>query len=151
MCHQMLSFLFVLVFFVENKIWFIRFHVGQHQNDTHATSQQVVPYEVTCNPTDDTACDDELSNSFASNCCDSNLGLHFMYNQMNNHQSHYTHSNSGANAAQQVQTFCPMLPPFANEHGQNQSLQVNAPMAHLNHCLYYQLHHLNPRQHYSTN
>ncbi len=50
-----------------------------------------------------------------------------------------------------MQPFCPMLPPFANEHGQNQSLQVNAPMAHLNHCLYYQLHHLNPRLHYSTN
>ncbi len=71
-----------------------------------------------CNPTDDTARDDKFSKSFACNCQDSNHGLHFMYNQMSDHQNHYTYSNSGANAAQQVQTFCPMLLPFANELGQ---------------------------------
>ncbi len=47
-------------------------HIGQTQIDTHPNSQQVVPHEVTCNPTDDTARDDELSNSFASNRCDAN-------------------------------------------------------------------------------
>ncbi len=113
-------------------------HIGQHQNDTHAKSKQVVSHEITCNPTDDTACNDELWNSFASYCCDSNHGLNFMYNQMNNHQSHHTCSNSGDYAAQQVQTFCLMLPTFANEHDQNQRHQVKVPMAHHNHHLYHQ-------------
>ncbi len=123
----------------------MHFHIGQHHNHAHANSQQVVPHEVTCNPTDDTAHDDELSNSFASNCCDSNHGLHFMYNQMNNHWSHYTHSNSSANAAQQVQTFCPMLPPpFANENAHNQHHQVSTPIVHHNCQLYHQPHHMNP-------
>ncbi len=112
--------------------------------DTIANSQQVVLHEVTCNQTVDFAHHDEFSNSFASNCCDSNHGLNFMYNQMNYDQSQYTHCKSGANAVQLVQTYCPMLlPPFANEHGQNRNHQVDVSMAH--YCyLYYQLHHMNP-------
>ncbi len=151
MHHQMLSFLFVSDSLVENKRWFMDFHIGQYQNEACANSQQVVPHDATWNPTDDTACDDELCNSFASNCCDSNHGLHFVYNQMNNHWSHYTYSNIGANAAQQAQTICPMLPPIANDRGQNWNHQVHAPMAHHNCHLHYPLNHMNPQMHYSTN
>ncbi len=39
-------------------------HIGRNQDNTHPNRKQAVPHEVTCNPTDDTACDDELSNSF---------------------------------------------------------------------------------------
>ncbi len=77
-------------------------HIGQNQYNTHNNRQQIVPHEVTCNPNEDTACDDELSNSFASNRCDSTHHLHSLYNQMNHHGSHNTHSNRGANAAQQM-------------------------------------------------
>ncbi len=43
-----------------------------------------------------------------------------------------------------------MLPPFANEHGQNKNHQVHALMAHHNCHLYCQLHHMNPQMHHST-
>ncbi len=114
-------------------------------------SHWVVPHEVTYNPTDHTANDDELSNSFASNWCDSNHGLNFMYNQMNNQRNYYAHSNSGANAVQPMQTICPKLPPLTNEHDQNQHHQVNVPMAHHNCHFYHQSQHMNPQMHYSTN
>ncbi len=125
-------------------------HIGQNQYNTHHNRQKAVSHEVTCNPTDDTAHDDELSNRFAPHCSDSNHQLHPLYNQMNHHGSHYTHSNGGANVAQQMQTFCPMLPPLQNEHTQYCTHQVNVQLANVNHHLHHQLHH-NPQMHYSTN
>ncbi len=74
--------------------------IGQNQDNTHHNRQQIVPHEVTCNPTDDTAHDDELSNKFASNCHDSNHHFYSLYNKMNHHGSHYSHSNRGAYATQ---------------------------------------------------
>ncbi len=108
-------------------------------------------HEVTCNPTDDTAHDDELSHSFASNCHDSTHRLNSSYNHMNHHGGHYTHSNRGANAAHQMQTLCPMLPPLQNKHTQNCTHQVNVLMANVDHHFHHQLHHINPQMHYSTN
>ncbi len=136
-------------FLVENKMWFIHLYIGQNQNDTCANIHGVVPHEVTCDPTDDAAHDDELSNSFASSCCVCNHGSHFMFNQMHNHQNKYPHSNS-ANAVQQFQPICTMLPPFAHKHDQNQH-HMNVPMTHYNHKLYHQLQHMNPKMYYSTN
>ncbi len=74
----------------------LNIYIGQNQNDTHTNNQ----HKVTCNPAFDAACDNELSNSFASNHCDSNHCLYFLYNKMNNHQNHYVHSNNSANLAQ---------------------------------------------------
>ncbi len=110
-----------------------------------------MPHEVTCNPTDDTACDDELSNSFESNYCDSNHSSHFMCKQMNNHLNGYIHRDTGVNAVTSMKTVCPILPPFADNHDQNQHHQVNAPMAHCNHHLYHKPQHMNPQMHDSTN
>ncbi len=71
--------------------------------------------------------------------CDSNHGSHFLYNQMNNHQTHCAQSNSGANMMQQMQTICPKLPPILDN-------QVNH-----NHHLYHQSHHMNAQMNHSTN
>ena len=126
-------------------------HIGQTQIDTHPNSQQVVPHEVTCNPTNDTALDDELSNSFASNCHDFNNHLHSLYNQMNHHGIYYSHSDRGANVAQQMQTFCPMLAPQQTECIQNCTHQVNMPMANVNHHLDHQTNNINSQMQSSTN
>ncbi len=99
-----------------------------------------MPHEVTCNLNNDTARDDELSNSFVSNFCDSNHHLHSLYNQKNHHEFHYSHSNRGANVAQPIQICCPMLPPLHIE-----------PMANVNHHLDHQSNHINPQMHSSTN
>ncbi len=123
--------------------------IGQNQDNTHLNRQQVVPHEVTCNPTDNTAHDDELSNSFASNRRDSNHHLHSIYNQMNHHGSHYSHSN--AYATQQMQTFCPMLPPLQTEYFPNGTHKVNAPRVNVNHHLDHQSNHMNQQKHSSTN
>lgn len=119
-------------------------HIGQTQIDTHPNSQQVVPHEVTCNPTDDTARDDELSNSYASNRRDSNHHLHSLYNHMNHHGINYSHLNRGTNVAQQMQTFCPMMPPLQTEYIQNRTIhQVNAPMTNANHPGNHQSNNMN--------
>ncbi len=95
-----------------------------------------MPHEVTCNPTDDTARDDELSNSFASNRRDSNHYLLSLHNQMNHHGIHFSHSNRITNVAQQMQTFCPMMPRPQTKYIQNRTThQVNAPMTNVNHHL----------------
>ncbi len=113
-------------FLFENKMWFIHLYIGQNQYDTCANIHWFVPHEITFNPTDDTAHDDELSNSFASSWCVYNHGSHYMYNQMHNHHNKYTHSNS-AIAVQYLQPICSMLPPVAHEHDQNQH-HINVPM-----------------------
>ncbi len=147
--------LLLFVFSIQNLFWIIHLYFGQNQDNTHHIRQQVVPHEVTCNPTDDTACDDELSNSFASKCCDSNHHLHSLYNQMILHGILYSSSYRGANVAQLIQTFCPILPPLQTEHiqncTQNCTHQVNAPMANVNHHLDHQSNHMNPQMHSSTN
>ena len=59
----------------------------QCQNQLYLTNKQVIPNEVTCNPTDDTARDDELSSSFASCRCTANHVSNFFGNQDSNHQN----------------------------------------------------------------
>ncbi len=124
---------------------FLHLSIGQNQYDTCANIHWVVPHEVTCNPTDDTVCDDDLTNTFASSCYVCNHG----YNQMNNHQNKHAHSNS-ADAVQHFQPICPMLPPFAHEHDKKHH-HINVPMTHHNCQLYHQSHHMNPKMHNASN
>ena len=62
-------------------------HRYQLKNQLHLTNKQVIPNEVTCNPTDDTARDDELSSSFASCRRTSNHDSNYFCNQNSNHQN----------------------------------------------------------------
>ncbi len=71
-------------------------YIDQCQNQLLLTNEQVIPNEVTCNPTDDTARDDDLSSSFASYCCTSNHGSNNFHNQSSNHQNGFAFSKSGA-------------------------------------------------------
>ncbi len=75
---------------------------------------------VTCNQTDDTVHDDELSNSLASNCCDYNHGSYYLTKQIHNRQNRFACAQNGANQDLQMQnrfSYHPMLPPV--EHGWN--------------------------------
>ncbi len=100
--------------------------IDQCQNHLQLTNKQVVPNEVTCKPTDDTARNDELSSSFASCCCTSNHVLNYFGNQDSNHQngnaipaSYAKHSTNFRNSSHQIQprsNYCPMLPPLENNH-----------------------------------
>ncbi len=117
--------------------------IDQCQNQLQLTNKQVVPNEVTCNPTDDTARDDELSNSFASCRRTSNHGSNYFHNQNSNHQNGFAHSTSGAkhstnhdNQLHQVQprsNVCPMLPPPDNNHNYNGSQKSYIPVDQQNH------------------
>ena len=99
--------------------------IDQCQNQLHLTNKQVVPNEVTCNPTDDTARDDELSNSFASFRRTSNNYSNNFCNQDNNKRQGFAfpasgakHSTNRGNSSHQKQprsNICPNLPPFDNE------------------------------------
>lgn len=98
---------------------------------------------VTCNATDDTALNDELSRRFASCCHTSKHGSHFLNNQNSNHQNHFVFSTSGAklsashdNPAHPIKNrfnYCTMLPPFENDCNHFESPQLNAPMDNYNH------------------
>jgi hypothetical protein len=149
--YDMIYFYYCFVFSIQNLFRLIHLYIGQNQDNTNLNSKQVVPHEVTCNPTDNTAHDDELSNSFASNHDDWMHHLHALYNQMNHHGIHYSHSNRGGNVAQQMQTFCPMLPPLQTEYIQNCTHQVNAPKTNVNHHLNHYTNNMNPQMQLSTN
>ncbi len=100
--------------------------IDQCQNQLHLTNEQIIPNKVTCNPTDDTACDDELLSCFASYCYTSNHGSNYYRNQKNIHPNHFAFSTSDAKhstnhdkPSHQIQTrsnYCPMLPPLENNH-----------------------------------
>ncbi len=121
-------------------------YIDQCQNQLHLTNKQVIPNEVTCNPTDDTACEDELSSSVASYCCTSNHGSNCFCNQNSNHQNGFAFSTSGAkhstnhdNPSYQKQTrpnYCPMLPPPENNHNKFGSPELHAPVDHYNCHMY---------------
>ncbi len=149
--YDMIYFYYCFVFSIQNLFRLIHLYIGQNQDNTNLNRKQVVPFEVTCNPTDDTTHDDELSNSFASNCHDFNHHLHSLYNQMNHHGIHNSHSNRGGNVAQQMQTFYPMLPPFQTEYIQNCTHQVTVPMTNVNHHLDHHTNNMNPQMQLSTN
>ena len=91
-------------------------YTGQKQ--TQQNYQQVVPKEVTCNPTDDTARNDELSRSFAPNCHDYHHGAYYSTNPTNKHQNRFAFPSHDTNQAHQMQhgiQIHPMLPPIAIE------------------------------------
>ncbi len=123
----------------------------QCQNQLHLTNKRVIPNKVTCNPTDDTACDDELSSSFASFCHTSNHGSNFFHNQNSHRQNGFAFSTSSAkystnhdNPSHQVQyrsNYCPMLPPLENNHNYFGSQKSYTPVDHYN-------HHVNPQSHF---
>ncbi len=144
-------FHYYFIFSIQNSFWITHLHIGQNHASTHPNSQQLMPHEGTCNPTDNTACYDELSNSFASNCRDSNHHLHSAYNQMNHHGTHYTQSSRGANVAQHMQTFCLIVPPLQTEYIQNSTHQANAPMTNVNHHLDHQTNNMNSQMQWSEN
>ncbi len=70
--------------------------IDQCQNQLHLTNKQVILNKVTCNPTDDSAHNDELLSSFASYCCTSNHGSNCFCNQNSNQQNGFAFSKSGA-------------------------------------------------------
>ncbi len=123
----------------------------QCQNELHLTNKQIIPNEVTCNPTDDTARNDELSSSFASCCPTSNHGSNYFCNQNSNHQNGLAFPAKGAknstnhgNSSHQIQptsNHCPMLPPFDNNHNYFQSTELHAPVDDYN-------HHAHPQSHF---
>ena len=134
--------------------------IDQCQNQLQLTNKQVVPNEVTCNPTDDTARDDELSNSFASCRRTSNHGSNYFHNQNSNHQNGFAYSTSGAkhsthrgNSSHQLQprsNVCPTMPPLGNEHNHFQSQEDNAPVDHYNHHTHRQSHFGNASMNHSS-
>ncbi len=67
--------------------------VDKCQNQLHLTNERVFPNKVTCNPTDDKACNDELLSSFASYCHTSNHDSHCFCNQNSNHHNHFAFSS----------------------------------------------------------
>ncbi len=91
------------------------------QQQPQQINKKVVPNEVTFNPTDDTAHNDDLSNSFASNCCDYPHGAYYSLNQTG--QPH--HANQ-AHQMQHSQQMHPMLPPITpNELMDCQNCQMS--------------------------
>ncbi len=121
------------------------------QNQLHLTNKRVIPNKVTCNPTDDTARDDELSSSFASFCHTSNHGSNYFHNQNSNHQNDFAFSTSGAkhstnhdNLSNQTQNrlnYCPTLPPLENNHNYFGSQKSYIPVDQQN-------HHVNQQSHF---
>ena len=96
----------------------IIFHTAQQQHQQ--TNKQVVPHEVTCNPTDDTARDDELSNSFASNQRDNRHDAYCSINQNGQYHTNQDHQ------MQQSLQMHPMLPPItSNDLMDCQHHQIN--------------------------
>ncbi len=127
--------------------------IDQCQNQLHLTNKQVIPNEVTCNPTDDTARDDELSSSFASFHHTSNHGSNYFHNRNSNHQNGFALSTSGAkhstnheNLSHQVQNrpkYCPMLPPPDNSYNYFGSQKSCTPVDHHNNHNNQQSHFVN--------
>ncbi len=125
----------------------------QCQNQLHLTNKQVIPNKVTCNPTDDTAGDDELSSSFASFQHTFNHGSNYFCNQNSNHQNGFALSTSGAkhstnhdNPSHQIQNrsnYCPMLPPLENNYNYFGSQKSYTPVDHYNHHVNQQSHFVN--------
>ncbi len=131
----------------------------QYQNQLHLTNKQVIPNEVTCNPTDDTARDDELSSSFASCRRTSNHDSNYFCNQDSNHQNGNAfpagfaqHTTNRGNSSHQIQprsNYCPMLPPLENKHNNFGSSELYASVDHYNHHAHPQSHFVNASKNYS--
>ena len=125
----------------------------QCQNQLHLTNKRVIPNEVTCNPTDDTARNDELSSSFASFCHTCNHGSNYFCHQNSNHQNGFALSTSGAkhstnhdNPSHQVQNrsnYCPMLPPLENNYNYFGSQKSYTLVDQQNHHVNQQSHFVN--------
>lgn len=110
------------------------------QQQSQPTHQQVVPNEVTCNPTDDTARDDELSNSLASNRRDYPQGAYYSTNptvKLHNHVAIPPHDANQAPQMQQRLQMHPMLPPMVFERNSMQLQQENAIMNYHNPQMYF--------------
>ncbi len=98
------------------------------QQQPRPTNKQIVPNEVTCNPTDDTKHDDELSNSCASNHCDYPFGAYYFLNQTG--QLH--HANQSHQMKHGLQMH-PMMPSITqNALMDCQNCQMYLPFSQVN-------------------
>ena len=116
---------------------FIHIILYTDQQQPRPTYQQVVPNEVTCNPTDDTARDDELSNSFASNRRDYSHGQYYSTNPTVKHHNRLAFPPHDANQAHLMQPrlqMTPALPPMVQSNQPNAAMDYN-PQMYLSHSL----------------
>ncbi len=134
--------------------------IDQCQNQLHLTNKQVIPNKVTCNPTDDTARDDELLSSSAYYHFTSNHGAHYYHNQNSIHHNHFAfytcgakHSTNCDNPSHQIQNrfnYCSSLPQLENNHNNFGSPKIHAPLDHYSRHVYPQTHFVNKSINHSS-
>ncbi len=154
MCFQFILLL-ILLFLIDVFIFifFVYLYIDQCQNQTHPTNIQGIPNKVTCNPPDDTACNDDLLSSFTSYCHTSIHGSQCFDNQKSNLQNRFTYSTSGdkhftnhyhpSHPIQNRFNYCPMLHPLQNDCNRFESSKIDAPMDHYNCHMYPPSHFIN--------
>ncbi len=131
-------------------------YIDQRQKQLHLTNNQVIPNAATCNPTDDTAHNDDLLTSFASYCHTSNHGSHGFHGQNSNHQNHFAfsarddkHSTNHDNPSYPF-NYSPMLPPPEHYHNYFGSPKIHSLVDQYNHYIYPQSHFVNESINHSS-